>query len=86
MSGVLISFVQQPSALVCFAALLKHFCYQACPPGLVAGTETGAGIAVEIFVEQDEVLPVWVAAEPLRVPVERPFSLGITQKNSRQPA
>jgi hypothetical protein len=30
------------------------------PPGLVAGSDTSAGIAIEELTEEDEITPVWV--------------------------
>src|SRR5215203_5322165 len=33
---------------------------EAGPAGLVRGAEAHAGVAVEVFVEEDEVAPVWV--------------------------
>ena len=32
--------------------------HQGCPTGLMRGTEAFAGFAVEVFVEEDEILPI----------------------------
>jgi hypothetical protein len=37
--------------------------YQGGPAGLVAGAETAAGIAVKIFVEEDQLPPVGIVGE-----------------------
>ena len=42
------------------------------PPGLMAGSQAGAIVAVEIFVEQQVVFPEWIRLEFLRSPVNRP--------------
>jgi len=34
--------------------------HQGCPASLVGSTETFAGFAVEVFVEKDEILPIWI--------------------------
>jgi hypothetical protein len=38
------------------------------PPGLVAGPEPGAIIAVEILIEQDMIAPMWVGLDVWVVP------------------
>lgn len=57
------------------AALLQKFGYQTGPACLMARAQTGAGIAMEVFVEQNVITEVGVGLEK-RVPViYRPFSL-----------
>src|SRR5438874_1175276 len=45
------------------AGLLDQFCDQAGPSGLVAGAESGAVVAMEVFVELDEISPMRVRLE-----------------------
>ena len=46
-----------------FSALLQQLGDQAGPAGLMAGAEPGAVVAVEVFVEQDQVAPVRIGLE-----------------------
>src|ERR1700747_1364826 len=56
------------------------------PSGLMAGAEARAIVAVEVFVEQDVVIPVRVFLKRLRSAVNRAQSAGITEENARKPA
>ena len=42
------------------------------PTGLMAGAQPGAVVAVEVFVKEDEILPVGVLLELFRPPVNGP--------------
>src|SRR5262245_25444010 len=51
----------------------------------MAGTKAGAGVAVEIFIKQQEVTPVRVLLKRLRPAVDGPAPMRITQEETRQP-
>src|SRR5687768_4110529 len=51
--------------------LVDQVRHQSGPAGLVVRAETGAVVAVEIFVEQQQVAPVLVVLELLRAAVDR---------------
>ena len=56
------------------------------PPCLVAGAETCPIVAVEIFVEQDQVAPVRIFLELLRASVHRPPAVRVAKERGCQPA
>ncbi len=56
--------------------------HQPGPAGLVAGTQSGAVVAVEIFVEKDQVSPVGIALEFLRAAVDRPLAVFVLQEDA----
>ena len=58
---------------------------EAGPPGLVAGAEPGAVVAVEVLVEQDQVAPVRIVLELRRAAVHRPPPVVVAQERRRQP-
>src|SRR5215472_17198806 len=58
-------------ALSRFAALLQQFCRQAGPPGLMTGSDAGTTIAVEIFVEKNQVAEVGVGLKLLHASINR---------------
>src|SRR5580765_1299576 len=60
--------------------------YDSGPAGLVAGSQPGAIVPVEVFVEQNVVLPVRIVLELLSSAVYRPSAVGIAEENARQPA
>src|SRR5688572_30259494 len=47
------------------AEVLDHRGHESGPPGLVAGTEAGAVVAVEILMEQQQIAPVGIGLERL---------------------
>src|SRR5260370_17144147 len=55
------------------------------PPGLVPGTETGAGVAVEILREHDPVAPVRMRRQHLVVTVDRPAAVRTGHEQLDQP-
>ena len=55
-----------------FGVLMDEFRDHARPAGLVAGTQPCAGVAVEIFVEQDEIAPVGIGVESGTIAVRGP--------------
>src|SRR6185369_15220838 len=56
------------------------------PSGLVAGSQSGAVVAVEIFEEQNIVFPVRVFLKLLGSSVDWTIPTGIAQEDARQPA
>src|SRR5215212_1823885 len=60
------------------------------PAGLVRGAEAFAGVAVEVFVEEDEVLPMRVVREELGLArsaraVERAIAIRVRQEDVDHP-
>ena len=51
--------------------LLNQFCHQRGPAGLVAGADAGAVVAVEIFVEGDQISEVRVGLKLFRAAKDR---------------
>ena len=54
------------------------------PAGLVAGAETPSGVAVEVLIEQDQVLAGGVIGVHAGLAIYGPPSLGILQEDGRQ--
>ena len=50
----------------------------------MAGPQTRASVAVEIFVEQHVVAPVRIGLKNIRVAINGPPTIGITQKQANQ--
>src|SRR2546425_12166677 len=73
----------RPSSL---AALLEQLGDQRGPARLVAGADAGTVVAVKVFVEEDQVLPVRVALELFGPAVDRAPTLGVAQEDAREPA
>ena len=73
-----------PIRLIHFAQANENLCDQASPAGLMAGPTTAAGVAVEVFMEGNQITPVGIIVEQLAVAKDRPFALVITQENARQ--
>ena len=59
---------------------------QAGPSGLVGGAEPGAVVAVEVFVERQQVVPGRVALEALRVAEDGPAAVGVVEEDADEPA
>ena len=57
------------------AVLLNQFGDNCRPSGLMAGTDTRAIVAMEIFIEQNKVAPVRIGLKFFRAAVHRPASL-----------
>src|SRR6266581_1234225 len=68
-----------------FPALLQKLGHQRSPSRLMAGTNAGAVVTVEIFVKQYEVTPVGVLLKRLRPAVDGPAPVRIRQEETRQP-
>src|SRR5262245_1862256 len=67
-------------------ALLEELGDQSGPAGLMARAETGAVVAVEIFVERDEVPPLRVGLELGDAAVDRPAAIRPAEEDARQPS
>src|SRR3954464_4621557 len=52
------------------------------PAGLVARSEAGAIVPVEIFVEQQQVAPVWVLLQERLTPVDRAVTVQRTSEGA----
>src|SRR5262245_37592528 len=65
-------------------ALLKELGDQPGPAGLMAGAEAGAVVAVEVFVEPDEIPPVRVGLKLGDAAVHRPSPIRSAQEDARQ--
>src|SRR5271170_4265991 len=63
---------------------LDKLCDHSGPSCLVAGPQTRPVIAMEVFVEQDVVLPLGISLEPLRTSVHRPPAGFIPQEDRFQ--
>ena len=59
---------------------------QAGPSGLVGGAEAGAVVAVEVFVEGQQVVPGGVGLETLRVTEDRPAAVGVVEEDRDESA
>ena len=68
-----------------FALLLNEFCDQAGPAGLVRCAETGAGVAVKIFVKPKAMLILPVVHYVTRGASERPLTIFVAQPEFNQP-
>src|SRR5262245_16796589 len=51
------------------------------PARLVAGSEARAIVAVEIFIEQDVIFPLWIGLKFLRTSIHRPPARPVSQKD-----
>ena len=60
--------------------------HQRRPAGLMAGADAAAVVAVKVFMEQHEIAPMRIAGEPRIVRVARTATVGVRQKQRRQPA
>src|SRR5579883_953511 len=74
------------AGLALFAALLHEFGEQAGPSGLVAGADAAAVVAVEVFVEQDQVAPVGIGLELVEVAEYRAPAVAVAQEQIVQAA
>ena len=65
--------------------ILDHLGYQRRPTRLMAGSEPGPVVAVEVFVEEIMIAPVWIALEACNIPEDwsAPPCLLIAQKDTR---
>src|ERR1700730_14263359 len=63
-------------------ALLDEFGHQARPTGLVTRADSGAIVSLEIFIEQDQILPVRVVVENLSPACRRAPAILTAQKNA----
>src|SRR5438270_6925605 len=64
---------------------LNDLGHQSSPAGLMAGAQSGAVVAVEIFVEQDMVAPVGIALELFCAAIDRPPAMLVGGKYPGEP-
>jgi len=67
-----------------FAALGQQLGDKSRPSSLVICADAAAGVAVEILVEKDEFVPVWVALENLQISSHGSATVFAAQKDSVQ--
>ena len=60
--------------------------HEARPAGLVRGADAGAGVAVEVLVEQQQVVPIRVGLELLDRPEDRPPAVLVGQPDRDEPS
>src|SRR2546426_5399088 len=65
-------------------ALLQQLCDEPRPAGLVAGPDARAVVAVEVFVEEDQVAPVRVTLKFLGPPVDGTAPVLVAEEDSRE--
>src|SRR5947199_104555 len=63
---------------------MEHLRNQAGPAGLVAGADANTGVAVKIFIEKNEILPMGIALKFLRIPMNGPPTVAVRQEKPRQ--
>ena len=66
------------------AVLLKQLCDEAGPPCLVARADARAVVAVEVFVEGNEVAPIGIGLKLLDVAEYRATLITVSQKDPRE--
>ena len=67
------------------SVLLQEFCDQSGPAALVTGSQPRSVVAVEVFMEQDQVTPVWILLVERIQAVYCPSVIGHPQKDASQP-
>ena len=73
---------QEAQTVALLAALLKKLRDQAGPACLMAGAHTRAIVAMEVFVEGDQVMPVRIGLEFFGSAKDRPSLIGIFQEDA----
>src|SRR5271165_1217330 len=68
------------------SALLHQLRDYAGPSGLVAGSNSGSRIAVEVLMEQNQIAPVRIGLELFEIAEHRPAAFFIAKKNVRHAA
>ena len=57
--------------------MFEHRCHERCPARLMASPQAFSVIAMEVFVEQDKILPVCFLGVPRLIPVAGALSLRV---------
>src|ERR1041385_8833461 len=57
---------------------------QPCPSGLVARSQSGSVVAMEVFVEQQIIAPIRIGLEFFRAPIHRQAPVLIAEENTGQ--
>src|SRR5688572_7222464 len=76
---------KNPHCLTLLMVLLDQLCDQTSPTRLVTSADSGAFVAVEIFVEWDQIAPMRVVLELFRAAENRPSLICILQEDVHQP-
>src|SRR5262249_29491898 len=77
---------QTPGVLWLAPKILKVTNDERGPTGLVARPQALAGLGVKVFIEQNEVAPVWIAGPPGVFAVARPSSVLVREEDARHTA
>jgi hypothetical protein len=72
-------------AFIMFSALDQQFRHQRRPAGLMAGAHTGAGVAVEVLVEWNQVAPQGVGLKEIDPAKHWSTRARVLKKNKGQP-
>src|SRR5262249_46760388 len=72
-------------AFMGLSALLKKFCDEGRPAGLVAGADGRSRVAVEILVEGNQIVPVRIGLKQLVSTEDRAPTVRVVEQDSRQP-
>jgi hypothetical protein len=65
---------------------LQKLGHQSSPAGLVTCAESFAAVAMKVFVELNQILPVGIRMEPFEFTIHRAPTLLVAQKNASQPS
>src|SRR5215831_3387616 len=69
-----------------FSALLHQLGDDTGPSSLMAGSHSSTRVAVEVFVKQDQVAPMWVGLEPFEIPEHRSAATLVLEEDVRHAA
>src|SRR5207248_3600648 len=75
-----------PATARSLPALLEQFGDEAGPAGLMVGPKAGAVVAVEVFIEQNQIAPIGIALEDFGSPSDGPAARVVAQENADQTA
>ena len=64
--------------------LFKELGYKTGPAGLMTRAQSGSGVAVKIFVKQNQIAPIRIVLKFFNGPIERSPPVFIPQENVRQ--
>ena len=65
--------------------LVDQLRHQAGPAGLVTGPQTGTIVAMKVFIEQNQILPMRILLKGFQTAVNRPIAIAVAQKQFNQP-
>src|SRR5215467_277044 len=76
----------QPISGACACKQIKTASNETRPPGLVAGSESCSVVAMEIFVEQDVILPMRIFLKLFGSSINRALAVLVSQENTGRPS